>query len=74
MKKSLILLLKLYRYVISPMFGPSCRFHPTCSSYAIHAIEMHGPLKGAWLTLKRLLRCHPWHCGGHDPVPPRECR
>lgn len=65
----------VYRYAISPLIGPVCRYQPTCSAYAIEAIEKHGPIKGAWLTLKRLARCHPikWLGGseGYDPVP--EC-
>ncbi len=62
-----------YRYVLSPLMPPSCRFTPTCSAYALEALERHGPVKGLWLTLKRLLRCHPitWLGGasGFDPVP-----
>lgn len=58
-----------YQRWISPLFGPSCRFHPTCSHYAITAIERFGIIKGAWLTIKRLLKCHPLHAGGVDPVP-----
>jgi len=67
------LLLKLiygYQLLLSPIFGSQCRFYPTCSSYAREAIELHGALKGSWLTLKRLVRCGPWHPGGVDPVPP----
>ena len=60
----------LYRRLISPLLGPSCRFHPTCSAYALEALEKHGVFKGLYLTVRRLLRCHPWSgCGGHDPVP-----
>ena len=69
MQKVLILLLRAYRYLLSPWLGHHCRFHPTCSAYAIEAIESHGALGGSWLTLRRLLRCHPWHPGGVDPVP-----
>ena len=58
-----------YRYCISPLKPPSCRFTPTCSEYAIAALKKHGALKGIWLTLKRLLRCHPWGGSGYDPVP-----
>ncbi len=59
----------IYRCCISPMLPPSCRFVPTCSSYAVEAVMKHGVLKGGWLTLKRLSRCHPWGGGGYDPVP-----
>ena len=62
-------LIKAYQYVLSPVFGPSCRFHPSCSDYAYQAIERYGPLKGLILAIKRLLRCHPFHPGGVDPVP-----
>lgn len=62
-------LLKLYRYCVSPMLGPTCRFYPSCSCYAEEAIELHGALRGSYLTVRRLLRCHPWHEGGYDPVP-----
>jgi len=61
--------LRGYRYLISPLLGPTCRFYPTCSSYAIEAIERHGVTRGAWLTLRRLIRCNPWHPGGVDMVP-----
>ena len=71
MRISLIWFLKLYSYLISPFFGQSCRFYPSCSQYAIEAIELHGCLKGLWLTIKRLSKCHPWHEGGLDPVPSR---
>lgn len=66
----LILLVKFYQLFISPVIGPRCRFTPTCSEYAVEALKIHGALKGAWLTIKRLSRCHPMHPGGHDPVPP----
>jgi putative membrane protein insertion efficiency factor len=59
-----------YRVLISPLFLPCCRFYPTCSQYAIDALTIHGPLKGSWLTLTRVCRCHPGYPGGYDPVPP----
>jgi putative membrane protein insertion efficiency factor len=71
MQKPLILLLQAYRVVISPLLGQRCRFYPSCSEYAIEAIERHGSLRGSWLTLRRLSRCHPLHPGGCDPVPER---
>ena len=65
----LLLLLAVYRRLISPLLGPRCRFVPTCSTYAVEALQRHGALRGSWLTLKRLLRCHPFAEGGYDPVP-----
>lgn len=65
----LIALIGLYRYAISPLLGRSCRFHPSCSEYAIEALERHGPVIGLWLAIRRVARCHPWHPGGFDPVP-----
>ncbi|MEZ3518799.1 MAG: membrane protein insertion efficiency factor YidD [Muribaculaceae bacterium] len=65
----LILPILFYRGAISPHLPPSCRFTPTCSAYAIEALRKHGPLKGLWLTLRRLSRCHPWGGRGYDPVP-----
>lgn len=70
MQKLLIFLIGAYRYLISPFLGSNCRFYPTCSCYAQEAIGKHGALYGSWLTLRRLSRCHPWHEGGFDPVPP----
>ncbi len=70
MRKILILLLKMYQLGISPYLGRNCRFHPTCSSYAREAITRHGALRGSWMTARRIARCHPWHEGGVDPVPP----
>ncbi len=70
MRTALILLIRFYRYAVSPLLGPRCRFHPTCSEYALEAVSRHGALRGTWLALRRLLRCHPWHPPGHDPVPP----
>ncbi len=58
-----------YRYLISPLLGPNCRFYPSCSCYAEEAITLHGSMKGSYLAARRLLRCHPWHPGGYDPVP-----
>ncbi|MGF1535828.1 MAG: membrane protein insertion efficiency factor YidD [Elainellaceae cyanobacterium] len=74
MKYLLLSLIRGYRRFISPLFAPSCRFQPTCSQYALQAIDQFGVFKGGWLTLRRLLRCHPFHPGGYDPVPPRELR
>lgn len=67
--RALSVLIKGYRYALSPFFGAQCRFHPTCSAYALEAIAAHGAARGAWLAAKRLGRCHPWHAGGLDPVP-----
>jgi len=67
----LISLLRVYRRFISPFIPPSCRFTPSCSAYAIEALQVHGPFRGSWLTVRRLLRCAPWHPGGYDPVPAR---
>ncbi len=64
-----IAVIKAYQLALSPFFGQQCRFTPSCSHYAIMALQTHGVLKGMWLTVKRLSRCHPWHTGGHDPVP-----
>ncbi len=61
--------LRIYQYAISPLLGRSCRFYPTCSEYAIEALRRHGLLRGGWLATRRVARCHPWHPGGHDPVP-----
>ncbi|MBL4901981.1 MAG: membrane protein insertion efficiency factor YidD [Desulfocapsa sp.] len=66
-------LIRCYRYIISPLLPPSCRFTPTCSCYAIEAIETHGCLRGLFLSCGRLLRCHPFCQGGYDPVPPESC-
>ncbi|MFR9620995.1 MAG: membrane protein insertion efficiency factor YidD [Rikenellaceae bacterium] len=63
------LLILIYRKAISPLLPPMCRYTPTCSQYALEALRKHGLLKGLWLTVKRLLRCHPWGGHGHDPVP-----
>lgn len=60
-----------YRYAISPLIGPRCRFAPTCSEYALTALSRHGPICGSWLAIRRITRCHPLNAGGFDPVPPR---
>ncbi|PZO22869.1 MAG: membrane protein insertion efficiency factor YidD [Leptolyngbya foveolarum] len=69
MKVTLLLLIKGYRLFISPLTPPICRFEPTCSCYALEAIERFGPLQGSWLAARRITRCHPFHPGGYDPVP-----
>ncbi|HEY3262080.1 MAG TPA: membrane protein insertion efficiency factor YidD [Pseudonocardiaceae bacterium] len=66
----LVAVLRGYQRFVSPLIPPSCRFQPSCSAYAIEALQVHGPLRGSWLTVRRLLRCAPWHPGGYDPVPP----
>jgi putative membrane protein insertion efficiency factor len=71
MKSLLLGLIKSYQLLLSPFFGGQCRFYPTCSSYAHEAIDRHGALPGAWLAIKRIARCGPWHPGGPDPVPPK---
>ncbi len=68
-KLSLIIVIRGYQKWISPLIGPSCRFNPSCSSYALQAIKMHGAIKGSWLATKRIVKCHPLHAGGDDPVP-----
>ena len=67
---ALIALVRAYRLLLSPWLGQACRFEPTCSAYAIGALEAHGALEGSYLTLRRIARCQPWCQGGHDPVPP----
>ena len=69
MKRLFVVVVRAYRLVISPLLGRNCRFHPSCSEYAIEALEKHGSWKGSWLAVKRVARCHPWHPGGYDPVP-----
>ncbi len=65
----LIGFLRAYRLLISPLYGQVCRYHPSCSAYALEAVTVHGSLKGTWLAARRLGRCHPWAAGGYDPVP-----
>jgi uncharacterized protein len=69
MSRVLLVLIKAYRYCVSPLLGQNCRFFPSCSDYAAQAVEKHGAVYGGWLALKRIARCHPWHPGGYDPVP-----
>jgi putative membrane protein insertion efficiency factor len=71
-RQLVVLLLRAYRAVVSPVYGPTCRFYPSCSEYALIAVERYGVVHGGWLAVRRLLRCHPWNPGGVDPVPPRE--
>jgi putative membrane protein insertion efficiency factor len=68
-RKVLVFPIRLYQLVLSPLLPHRCRFYPTCSQYAVEAIEKHGPLRGLWLALKRFVKCHPLHPGGYDPVP-----
>jgi putative membrane protein insertion efficiency factor len=63
------LMLRTYQLTLSPLLGPRCRFYPSCSQYALDAVQCHGSLRGSLMALRRLLRCHPWHAGGYDPVP-----
>ncbi len=74
MRSLVILLIRAYQYAVSPLFGPVCRFHPSCSHYALEAVQRFGVLHGMCLAAWRLLRCNPWNAGGYDPVPPpRSC-
>ncbi len=68
-QRVLALLIRGYQRLLSPLLPPSCRFHPSCSQYALEAIHRHGALKGSWLAVRRLARCHPFNAGGFDPVP-----
>ena len=69
MRAALIALVKVYRVAVSPVLGPRCRFYPTCSAYAVGSIRRFGAMRGSWLAVRRIARCHPWHPGGYDPVP-----
>lgn len=69
MRLVLKFLIRGYQLALSPMFGPSCRYYPSCSQYALEAVESHGAVRGSWLAAKRICRCHPFHEGGFDPVP-----
>lgn len=68
-KKAAVLFIRIYQYFISPLLGNACRFYPSCSEYAVEAIMRHGIIRGFWLAVKRIARCHPFHPGGYDPVP-----
>ncbi|MBK7684820.1 MAG: membrane protein insertion efficiency factor YidD [Rhodocyclaceae bacterium] len=63
------MVIRVYQYAISPWLGPKCRFSPSCSSYAVEALQTYGLIRGGWLASRRVLRCNPWHSGGYDPVP-----
>lgn len=69
MRKIIIGLIRFYQYAISPYLPPSCRYTPTCSDYAVEAVGRFGIVRGVWLAIRRVSRCHPWHDGGYDPVP-----
>lgn len=71
---ALLFPIRVYRRLLSPLLPPACRFHPSCSQYALDALTTHGPVRGAWLAARRLSRCHPFHPGGLDPVPPAASR
>jgi putative membrane protein insertion efficiency factor len=69
MKRAILRMIRFYQAAMSPLFPPRCRYIPTCSEYALQAVEKYGPLRGGFLALRRLLRCNPFHKGGYDPVP-----
>ncbi len=71
LRLAMLVLIRGYQLLVSPFFPPSCRYYPSCSEYARQAVVRHGPLRGGWLALRRLLRCHPWADWGYDPVPER---
>ena len=74
MKWVLVGLVRAYQLLVSPLLGPTCRYYPSCSAYAVEALQVHGAIRGSWLAARRLLRCHPWSEGGVDHVPPRAGR
>lgn len=74
MSRPLLVLIRCYQVLVSPLLGPRCRFYPSCSAYAAQAISVHGATRGSYLAVRRVLRCHPWHPGGLDPVPPQSPR
>lgn len=69
MSRLLLAAIRGYRFLLSPWWGNQCRFTPSCSQYAIDAVQEHGALRGSWLALRRVSKCHPWHAGGYDPIP-----
>lgn len=71
MRRPILWLIKLYQWTLSPILGGACRFYPSCSNYTYEAVERYGAWRGAWMGVKRLLRCNPWYQGGYDPVPKR---
>lgn len=71
LRAALIAPIRLYQWTLSPLLGVNCRYAPSCSAYAAEAIATHGPVKGPWLAIRRIARCHPWGGSGYDPVPPR---
>lgn len=71
MKHLIIAFIKGWRFAISPLYGQVCRYHPSCSAYTLEAVTVHGAVRGSWLGIRRIGRCHPWAAGGYDPVPPR---
>jgi len=70
MARAMVAPIRFYQRFISPALPPTCRYSPSCSSYAVEALQVHGALRGSWLAIRRIGRCHPWHAGGYDPVPP----
>ncbi|MGH0036083.1 MAG: membrane protein insertion efficiency factor YidD [Myxococcota bacterium] len=70
----MIAVFDIFHALVSPLLGPACRFHPSCSRYGVEAVRTHGALRGSWLTARRIGRCHPFNAGGHDPVPPVQPR